>query len=418
MEKIIIQGGEKLRGTVRISGSKNAALPILISTLLTDGKCVIKNVPDLADINTTVQLLQYIGKQVDVRGDTVFVSARKKLKNTAPYELVRKMRASVLVMGPLIARLNKVKVSLPGGCAIGARPIDIHLDGFAKLGAKINLQGGYVEMQCNKLAGGHIKFRFPSVGATENLLLAAALTEGKTVLDNAACEPEITDLIDVLNKMGAKITGLSGGKKLIIEGVGHLGGFVHSVIPDRIETATYMIAAAITKGDITLENTDCGIIQIIADKLKDCGMRVSSDKGTINARWAGRLKPINIKTGVYPAFPTDVQAQWMALMATLKGRSVIEETVFENRFIHAVELQRLGADIKISGRKVVINGVENLSGAPVMVSDLRAGAALVLAGLAAKGKTEVLRIYHLDRGYEHMEKKLRKLGAKIQRVSI
>ncbi|MFH1369646.1 MAG: UDP-N-acetylglucosamine 1-carboxyvinyltransferase [Elusimicrobiota bacterium] len=415
MHRIVIHGGKKLRGSARVSGSKNAALPILIATLLTEGKCVIRNIPKLADIDTTILLLRFIGKEIEVRGDTVFVSPKKKLRDTAPYDLVSKMRASVLVMGPLIARLGKVRVSLPGGCAIGPRPIDIHLDAFSKLGVKIDLQAGYVEMRCDKLMGGKIRFRFPSVGATENLLLASVLAEGKTVLENSACEPEITDLADVLNKMGGKITG-AGTKKIVVEGVETLGGFVHSVIPDRIETATYLIAAAITKGDITLENTDSRLLQAVIDKLRESGLRINCRDNAISAKWISALKPADVKTNVYPGFPTDVQAQWMALMSIVRGKSVIEETVFENRFIHAVELKRMGANLKIWPHKVAVTGVDSLSGAPVMVSDLRAGAALVLAGLAAKGRTEIHRVYHLDRGYEQLEKKLKKLGADIRRV--
>jgi UDP-N-acetylglucosamine 1-carboxyvinyltransferase len=416
MDKIVIHGGKRLSGKIKISGSKNAALPVLIASLLTDKKCVVKNVPGLADIDTTLALLSHIGKNVSRKGNTVTITSRDGLRKTAPYELVKRMRASVLVMGPLLARLGKVKVSLPGGCAIGARPIDIHLDGFAKMGAEIKLKCGYVELKAEKLKGKTIKLRYPSVGATENLLLAAVTAEGTTVIKNAAREPEITDLAMALTEMGARIKG-AGTKSIEILGVSTLRGINHRIIPDRIETATYLIAAAITGGDITLEGTNCSILRKVCDKLKESGMRMVCGNNFIRARWIKTLKPVCVCTGVYPDFPTDVQAQWMALMSVVKGSSVIEETVFENRFIHATELQRLGANIKIAGSKVKLTGVSGLSGAPLMVSDLRAGAALVLAGLAAKGKTDISRVYHLDRGYEKMEKKLRSVGARIRRVS-
>jgi len=415
MDKIVIHGGKRLRGTVRISGSKNAALPILIASLLTDDECVVDNVPDLADIDTTIGFISYIGKNVSRRGKKVVIQRNGKLKSSAPYELVRKMRASVLVMGALLARLGHVKVSLPGGCAIGARPIDIHLDGFKKLGSDIILQGGYAEVNTKELRGANIRLRFPSVGATENLLLASVLAKGKTVIENAAREPEISDLASVLVKMGADIRG-GGTKTLTIHGVSRLRGFRHSVIPDRIEAATYLVAGAITKGDVCLTDVNPGHIKTIIEKLSRAGLRIKSGEDFVRATWVKNLKPVNIKTGIYPGFPTDVQAQWMALMALVKGGSKIEETVFENRFMHVSELQRLGANIRIEGNKVRIKGVGGLSGAPLMVSDLRAGAALVLAGLVAKGKTEILRVYHLDRGYEHLEKKLKKLGADITRL--
>jgi UDP-N-acetylglucosamine 1-carboxyvinyltransferase len=319
-------------------------------------------------------------------------------------------------MGPLLARLGKVDVSLPGGCAIGARPIDIHLDAFKQMGANIELKQGYIKMSASKgLKGCDIELRFASVGATENILLASVLAKGITRIINAAKEPEIEDLADVLNKMGAKITG-AGTKIITIEGVDKLKGFTHSVIPDRIETATYMIAAAITKGEVTLLNTNSKHLQAVIDKLIQAGLSVKVSDDTITAKWVKELKPVNIKTEIYPGFPTDVQAQWMALMATVKGNSIIEETVFENRFLHVAELQRFGANLQIDGKKVYVTGVKNLSGAPVMVSDLRAGAALVLAGLFAEGKSKILRIYHLDRGYESLEKKFTKLGASIKRI--
>jgi len=416
MDKIIINGGKKLSGSVKISGSKNSALPILFATLLTDDKCKITNVPTLADIKTTVDFLNFIGKPTIKKGNTVVAETSSKLASVAPYDLVRKMRASVLVMGPLLARLGKVDVSLPGGCAIGARPIDIHIDAFKQMGATVEIKQGYIKMSVPKgLKGCDIEFRFASVGATENVLLASVLAKGITRIINAAKEPEIEDLADVLNKMGAKITG-AGTKIITIEGVDRLKGFTHSVIPDRIETATYMIAAAMTKGEISLLNTNSKHLQAVIDKLVEAGLSVKVKDTTINVKWVKELKPVNIKTEIYPGFPTDVQAQWMALMATVQGSCIIEETVFENRFLHVAELQRFGANLQIDGKKVYVTGVKNLSGAPVMVSDLRAGAALVLAGLFADGKSKILRIYHLDRGYESLEKKFTKLGASIKRI--
>ncbi len=416
MDKIIIYGGNKLHGTIKVSGSKNSSLPILFATLLTDDKCKIQNVPVLADIKTTVDFLNFIGKKTIRKANTINCENSSKLNHIAPYDLVRKMRASVLVMGPLIARLGKVNVSLPGGCSIGARPIDIHLEAFKKMGAKIELKEGYINITTEgRLKGADIEFRFASVGATENVLLASVLAEGTTRIINAAKEPEIQDLADVLVKMGAKISG-AGTKIITIEGVEKLYGFTHNVIADRIEAATYMIAALITKGEITLTDVIPGHLQIVIDKLIEAGADIRTTEDTITVKWKKELKPINIKTEIYPGFPTDIQAQWMALMCLTNGNSIVEETVFENRFLHVCELQRLGANLKIEGRQVYIQGVKELSGAPVMVSDLRAGAALVLAGLCAKGKTEISRIYHLDRGYETLEKKFRKLGANIKRL--
>jgi UDP-N-acetylglucosamine 1-carboxyvinyltransferase len=421
MDKIIIHGGKKLKGEVIISGSKNSTLPILFATLLSDEPSVIKNAPSLADIDTTVKFLNFIGKKTVKKGNTIrtYSSCKyDKYKHIAPYDLVRKMRASVLIMGPLLARLNRVDVSLPGGCTIGARPIDIHLDAFKKLGAEISVEGGYIKILAKDgLKGAVIDLKFPSVGATENILLSAVLAKGKTTVVNVAKEPEIEDLVNVLNKMGAKINGASTGK-IIIDGVDSLRGFTHEVIPDRIEAATYMIAAAITKGDVVLKNVVPKHIEVIISKLKKSGLFIKENETTIRVKWVRSLNPQNIKTEIYPGFPTDVQAQWMALMCLLKGHSKEEETIFENRFMHVAELQRLGANIKINSRVASIIGVDKFSGAPVMVSDLRAGAALVLAGLAAEGETVVSRIYHLDRGYELLEKKLKKLGADIKRVHV
>ncbi|MDR3111547.1 MAG: UDP-N-acetylglucosamine 1-carboxyvinyltransferase [Elusimicrobiota bacterium] len=416
MDKIIIKGGKKLSGEVEISGSKNSSLPILFASLLTDEPCEIKNVPSLADVDTTINFLNFIGKKTIKTGNTVNTFVSKKYKHVAPYDLVRKMRASVLVMGTLLARLKRVDVSLPGGCSIGARPINIHLEAFRKMQVKISVDEGYVKLSADKrLKGANIKLHFASVGATENILLAAVLAEGKTVINNAACEPEIVDLSNFLNKMGAKISG-SGSKRIVVIGVKKLSGTSHEVIPDRIEAATYIISAAITKGEIVLKNAAAVHIKTVIEKLKKSGLLIKEMKNSIYVKWVKNLKPQNIKTAVYPGFPTDVQAQWMALQCLLKGSAVIEENVFENRFMHVLELQRLGANLTIDGKKVYVKGVNKLSGAPVMVSDLRAGAALVLAGLAADEKTTISRIYHLDRGYDMLEKKLRKLGADIKRV--
>jgi len=418
MDKIVIRGGNRLKGEVVISGSKNAALPILFATLLTDEPITITNVPSLEDINTTILFLNFIGKKAVKKGDSieVYSSDNREYKHIAPYSLVRKMRASILIMGPLLARLRKVDVSLPGGCAIGARPIDIHLEAFKKLGAEISVRDGYVRTFAkNGLKGTTVKFRFPSVGATENVLLTAVLAEGRTTIVNAAREPEIEDLAVVLNKMGAKITG-AGTKNIKVEGVDRLCGFSHEIIPDRIEAATYIIATAITKGEVTLRNVIPQHLKSVNDKLRKSGLYIEESKNTIYAKWVKNLKPQNINTEVYPGFPTDVQAQWMALMCLIDGRSYIKESIFENRFLHVAQLQRLGADILIDGRVVKIRGVERFSGTAVMVSDLRAGAALILAGLAAHGTTTVSRIYHLDRGYDMLEKKLKKLGADIIRI--
>ncbi|MDR1122518.1 MAG: UDP-N-acetylglucosamine 1-carboxyvinyltransferase [Endomicrobium sp.] len=418
MDKIIIHGGKKLKGEVVISGSKNSTLPILFATLLSDEPSIIKNVPSLADIDTTVKFLNFIGKKTVKKGNIVRTYSSCKYKHIAPYDLVRKMRASVLIMGPLLARLNRVDVSLPGGCTIGARPIDIHLDAFKKLGAEIFVKGGYIKaLAKGGLKGAVINLKFPSVGATENILLSAVLAKGRTTVVNVAKEPEVEDLVNVLNKMGAKVNG-AGTEKIIIDGVDNLRGFTHEVIPDRIEAATYMIAAAITKGEIVLKNVVPKHVETIISKLKKSGLFIKENETTIRVKWVRGLNPQNIKTETYPGFPTDVQAQWMALMCLLKGHSKEEETIFENRFMHIAELQRFGANIKINSRVASIIGVDKFSGAPVMVSDLRAGAALVLAGLAAEGETVVSRVYHLDRGYELLEKKLKKLGADIKRVHV
>ncbi|MDR0617546.1 MAG: UDP-N-acetylglucosamine 1-carboxyvinyltransferase [Endomicrobium sp.] len=418
MDKILIHGGKQLKGEIKISGSKNSALPILFASLLTDEPVIIKNVPSLADVDTTIGLLNFIGKKAIKKGHTVKVISKQKYKHIAPYDLVRKMRASILIMGPLLARLKKAYVSLPGGCTIGSRPIDIHLYAFKQLGAEISINEGYVKTFAkNGLKGNVIHFKFPSVGATENVLLSAVLAEGKVTIINAAREPEIEDLANVLVKMGANIAG-AGTNKIIINGTKKLKGFVHSVIPDRIEAATYMIATAITKGHVTIKNVEPKHLYTISKSLKSCGITIKETQNTIFVKWTKYLKSKNIVTGVYPGFPTDVQAQWMALMCLAKGTSKITETIFENRFMHVSELQRFGANITANGNEVLVRGVKKLSGAPVMVSDLRAGAALILAGLAAEGKTVISRVYHLDRGYDALETKLKTLGANIKRTKI
>ncbi len=415
MDILTIEGGQRLSGHITVSGSKNAALPILIATLLTDEACTIRNVPHLDDIETVIALLVFLGKKATRHGDQVVVIAGSKLKPEAPYELVRKMRASIVVMGPLLARLGKVKASLPGGCAIGGRPINIHLDGFKKLGALIGLEQGYVDVTSKNLQGAAISLDFASVGATENLMMAASLIPEKTEIRNAAMEPEIEDLANFLNAMGAKVSG-AGTACVAIEGVKRLHGATHDVIADRIETGTYMIAAAMTQGDVTLQNTRPEHLASLIDKMKQAGVDVQVQGTSIRVVGPEKISPVSVKTAVHPGFPTDLQAQWMALMALSTGVSEVTEKVFENRFMHVPELQRMGANIETKGNTAAIQGVAALSGADVMVSDLRAGAALVLGGLAAKGQTVIHRVYHLDRGYENIEGKLSALKARIMRA--
>ncbi|MBL8023803.1 MAG: UDP-N-acetylglucosamine 1-carboxyvinyltransferase [Elusimicrobia bacterium] len=414
MDAFVIKGGRRLAGSVRISGSKNAALPCLFATLLTDEECVLDNVPDLQDIQTAVRLLERLGKKVVFRSGRVTVHKRGALRAQAPYDLVRRMRASAVVMGPLLARLGKADVSLPGGCAIGARPINFHLKAFERMGARISVHEGYISA-VGRLKGGRIKFPMASVGATENVLMAASLATGRTVIENAAREPEIVDLANLLSSMGAKITG-AGSNRVVVEGVRVLHGAHHRVIPDRIEAGTFLVAAAMTRGKILLTEVEPAHLKTVLDALRRTGLRLTVGDGTVEAVWVRPLKPVSVKTRVYPGFPTDMQAQWMALMAVTAGRSVIEEDIFENRFLHAQELLRMSARIETRGHRAQVEGVARLSGCPLMVSDLRAGAALVLAGLVARGTTKILRVYHLDRGYEKLECKLRALGADIRRV--
>jgi UDP-N-acetylglucosamine 1-carboxyvinyltransferase len=420
MDKIIIEGGRRLAGEVAVSGSKNAALPILISSLLTAEPCVYQGVPHLVDINTTLKLLAGLGVSVDQEswsrdaGDLTIRADQVKNFN-ASYDLVRTMRASFLVSGPLLARFGRAHVSTPGGCAIGTRPVNLHLKGLAAMGTRIDQVHGYVEARADKLRGAKIYLDLPSVGATENLMMAASLAEGVTVIENAAKEPEIEDLAVVLNKMGARVEG-AGGDIVQIEGVHSLHGVTHTVIPDRIEAASFVIAGALTGGEVLVRNTRPNHLDAVLIKLRETGVSLFSDADSIRVKGNGRAKSVDVTTLPYPGFPTDLQAQMMVLMAVADGVSVITETIFENRFMHAQELDRMGADIRLEGSRAVVRGVNGLSGAPVMATDLRASVSLILAGLVANGTTEVSRVYHLDRGYEHIEKKLSQLGAAIKRV--
>lgn len=417
MDKIIIEGGARLQGTVRSSGAKNAALPLLAATLLTDQECILSNVPQLRDIRTIDQLLTQLGSQLKFEDDNKVTIKTPQLSGLeAPYELVKTMRASVLVLGSLLARAGKAKVSLPGGCAIGARPINLHLNGLQKLGAEIYLEEGYIIAEAHRLRGAKVTLDLPTVTGTENLIMAAVFAEGQTIIENAAREPEIDDLVNMLNKMGAKIQGI-GSAHLVIDGVGSLSGTRHTIIPDRIETGTLMLAAAITHGNVEIMDCRPDHLISVTAKLREAGIEVEESADSLKViNSNGRWKAVSATTAPYPGFPTDMQAQWMAFMSLANGASLISETVFENRFMHVLELDRMGADISIEGHTAIVRGVEHLSGAPVMATDLRASASLILAGLAAQGETEVSRIYHLDRGYEHLENKLALLGAKIKRV--
>jgi len=415
MDKIIVEGRRYLEGKVRISGAKNAALPILFSSLLTDGWNTYTNVPNLKDIQSTKDLLSNLGARLETDGDTVRIDAGGVCHHEAPYDLVRKMRASILVLGPLVARLKKARVSLPGGCAIGARPINLHLKGLAGLGARIELKHGYVEAAADRLKGEEIYMDIPTVTGTENLMMAAVLAEGITVLRNAAREPEVIALADVLKRMGAKIEG-AGTSVITIEGVSVLEPVSVTIIPDRIEAGTFMVSAALTGGNVTLLDCEPDHLEAVIHKLRLCGAEVLVKDKRIQVKGTDAIESVDVKTLPYPGFPTDMQAQFMVLMSVAKGFSMISETIFENRLIHVSELKRMGADIKVSGNTAMITGVPMLYGAPVMASDLRASASLILAGLVAKGTTEVHRVYHLDRGYESIEKKFSQLGAAIRRV--
>jgi UDP-N-acetylglucosamine 1-carboxyvinyltransferase len=415
MDKIIVEGGRTLKGEVHISGAKNAALPILISSLLTDGLNTFSNVPQLQDIHSTALLLENLGARVETEDNTVRIDAGGQIQYKAEYDLVRKMRASVLVLGPLVARLGKARVSLPGGCAIGARPINLHLKGLAALGASIELKHGYVEASAGRLKGADIYFDVVTVTGTENLMMAAALAKGTTLLRNAAREPEIVALADTLISMGADIQG-AGTSVITINGVSLLKPIEATIIPDRIEAGTFMMAAVLTRGSITVLNAEPDHLGALIDKLRLTGAEIEIDDKTVHVKTKADIKSVDIKTQPYPGFPTDMQAQFMVLMSIANGTSMISETIFENRFIHVSELRRMGADIQVSGDFAIVRGVPNLSAAEVMASDLRASASLILAGLVAEGTTEVNRIYHLDRGYQSLEKKFAALGAAIRRV--
>ena len=417
MESFLIKGGAPLHGEVEISGSKNAALPIMAATLLTDEPCVIRHVPDLSDTRFMAQILASLGAEVKFRNGTLTIRARK-LKGYADYKLVRKMRGSICIMGPLLGRLQQAQVSLPGGCIIGARPINLHLKGFAALGAKIKIEGGYVDAAAKKLTGTTMFLggrAGSTVLGTANVMMAATLADGVTIIESAACEPEVVDLANFLKAMGAKISG-AGSPTLTITGVKKLHGAEHEVIPDRIEAATFAIAAAATDGEITLKNVRADHMRAVIDKLTEANVSVKRRGADLMVRRKGKLKSVDVTTLPHSGFPTDAQAQMMALLTLAPGISIITERIFEARFMHVSELARLGADIEIEGPSAIVKGGRPLSGAPVMASDLRASAALVIAGLAAKGITQVNRIYHLDRGYEQMDVKLRKLGARIKRI--
>lgn len=415
MDKIIVEGGRRLEGDVKVSGAKNAALPILVSALLTDGWNTFSNVPALMDIESTKKLLSNLGAQVTAEGDTVRINSSGLNSHEAPYDLVRKMRASILVLGPLLARLKKARVSLPGGCAIGARPINLHLKGLASLGATIELKHGYVEATAPRLMGSDIYFDIPTVTGTENLMMAAVLAEGKTVLRNSACEPEVVALAEVLNRMGADVRD-AGTAMMTIYGVPSLNPVSAPIIPDRIEAGTLMTAAALTSGDVKILGCEPNHLEGIIHKLRHAGAVIDINGSSIRVLGPESIMSVDVKTQVYPGFPTDMQAQFMVLMSVARGLSIISETIFENRFIHVSELERMGADITVSGNTALIKGVPALSGAQVMASDLRASASLILAGLVAKGTTEINRVYHLDRGYEALDQKLAGLGAAIRRV--
>ncbi|MSR42904.1 MAG: UDP-N-acetylglucosamine 1-carboxyvinyltransferase [Pedosphaera sp.] len=417
MDSLLIKGGVPLHGEVEISGAKNAVLPIMAATLLTAETCVIRHVPGLSDVKFMGQILSSLGAEVKFDGDTLTVRAAK-IKPFGDYELIRQMRGSVCILGPLLSRLRKATVSLPGGCVIGARPIDLHLKGLKALGAKISIENGYVRATTPKLAGAELFLGGrlgPTVLGTANVMMAATLADGVTVIHSAACEPEVVDLASFLNAMGAKIVG-AGSPTLTITGVEQLHGAHHEVISDRIEAATFAIAAAATNGEVTLRGARGDHLHAVLDKLREAGVKVERSGTSLVVRRNGRLKPVDVTTLPYSGFPTDVQAQMMALMCLTPGISIITERIFENRFMHVPELCRLGADIAVEGPSCIVKGGLPLSGAPVMASDLRASAALVIAGLAAKGATQVNRIYHLDRGYEKLDEKLKRLGARIERV--
>jgi len=416
LQKIVIRGGARLAGEVRVSGSKNAALPILASSLLARGRSIYRNVPALGDVHTMGRLLERLGAGYhEPQRGTAHVDTSTINEYEAPYDLVKTMRASVLVLGPLVARYGQARVSLPGGCAIGARPIDQHLKGLAAMGARIDLEHGYVNARARRLRGATIVFDMVTVTGTENLMMAAALAKGRTTLENAAREPEVEELARVLNKMGAKIRG-AGSSLITVEGVEELHPIEHAVVPDRIEAGTLLVAAAITRGDVLVRDCLPEHMEAVIAKLRAAGVEVTAEGDGIRVRGKSEFKPADISTQPFPGFPTDMQAQFMVLMTRAQGQSVLSETIFENRYMHVPELQRMGADILVEGRTAIVRGPTKLTGATVMATDLRASACLVLAGLIADGKTEILRIYHLDRGYDRLDKKLRALGADVRRA--
>ncbi|NML60590.1 UDP-N-acetylglucosamine 1-carboxyvinyltransferase [Massilia sp. RP-1-19] len=415
MDKLQIVGGKRLNGDIKISGAKNAALPILCAGLLTAGDLELSNVPRLHDVKTMLELLEQTGLKVDQDDERVTLNGSGIDKLEAPYELVKTMRASILVLGPLLARFGEAKVSLPGGCAIGSRPVDQHIMGLRALGAEISIEGGYIYAKCKKLKGARIRTEMITVTGTENLLMAATLAEGETVLENAAREPEVTDLANLLVKMGAKIDGI-GTDRLVIQGVAELHGAKHAVISDRIEAATFLCAVAATGGDITITNTRTDIFDVALDKLRELGLHMTIGENSIRAQMDSRPHPVSVRTTEYPGFPTDMQAQFMAVNIIAGGSSRVTETIFENRFMHVQEMNRLGANIQTEGNTAFIKGVDRLVGAPVMATDLRASASLVIAAMAAEGTTVIDRIYHLDRGYDRMEAKLSAVGADVIRI--
>lgn len=415
MDKFLVKGPVKLNGEVRVSRAKNACLPILAAVLLNDKKLTLRNVPKLRDINTMKKLLEAMGVVIEVSGNDWKIDAGKITSYEAPYELVKTMRASICVLGPLLSRFGEAKVSLPGGCAIGTRPIDIHLSNLEKMGAEIKIESGYVHAKTKKLKGAHLPLNFPSVGATENLMMAAVFAEGTTVIENAALEPEVSDLAHFLNKMGAKISGIDT-QKIIIEGVKELHSVEYEVIGDRIEAGTFICAALMTGGDLKVSGFDPKHLEFVLDMLKSAGAKMEIGNDFVHVL-PSTLKPIKLDTHPYPGFPTDLQAQFMALMMTIDGFSLITENIFENRFMHVPELNRLGANIELKGNTAIITGKSKLKSAPIMCTDLRASAALVMAALCAEGTTEVQRVYHIDRGYEGIDKKLQALGVSIERFN-
>ena len=413
MAKILVKKSQPLKGHVKIDGAKNSVLPIIAATLLAKDKSVLKGVPNLKDVHVISDLIKYLGADVEYKDNILTVDATNIKTCEAPYELVSKMRASFLIMGPLLARFNTTKISMPGGCAIGTRPIDLHLKGFKSLGAKIDMEHGFIEATTEKLVGTKLYLDFPSVGATENIMMAATLAEGTTIIENAAEEPEIVDLANFLNEMGANIKG-AGTNTIRIKGVKKLKGAEHNIIPDRIEAATYMVAAAITKGDITIENVIMDHLKPVVAKLKEAGCEVEEMENSVRVIGPEVIQPIDIKTLPHPGFPTDVQSQFMAMLTVSSGTSTVIETVFENRFMHVAEFNRMGADIKIEGRSAIVKGVNKLHGANVNATDLRAGASLILCGLIAEGETLIGDIYHIQRGYVDIDKKISALGGNIQ----